>query len=282
MKTNLLSLCVIALASSALTSCEDIYEGGQKDLPEVAVQLKAQITPYAKDRAETLADNAKVGVYMISTETDAALTSNAEMAVDADGIVDTGGRLFYPKDGTKVNIICYAPYQASAAEGNTIGLDVSTHSAAVASDYLYSANRNKYMALAPVKVQLKHILSLVTFDVKAGEGVTDDDLAGIAFTLNNMPVQAAFDLIAGEYTVNAEGNIPVNVSDAGHKAECFAIPCSTPNFIVGCSYNGLTFTKKLGPLDFQPGNMYKFDIVVNEPGFDIALRQIEDWVVEEY
>lgn len=281
MKNNLLSLCFTALLASTLASCEDIYEGGQKDLPEVAVQLKAQITPFAKDKAETFGENVKAGVYMVLTEAGTALASNLEMAVDADGVVDTGDRLYYPKDGSKVNIFCYTPYQTNASGGN-LSLDVSTAEAAADCNYLYSANRNKYMALAPVKVQLKHILSLVSFDVTAGEGVTDDDLAGISFTLDKLPVNADFNLLSGEYEADIEGNIPLTVSDGGHSAECFAIPCVVPNLIVGCSINGLTFTKKLGPFDFRAGNMYKFDIVVNEPGFDIVLRQIEDWVVEEY
>lgn len=270
------------LATAVLTSCEDIYEGGQKDLPAVAVQMKAQIVPYEKGNPETIGGNAKVGVYMLASEDGAAIVSNVEMHMDAEGVIDTGDILFYPKDGSKVNIYCYTPYEASASAGNTLTLDISTTASAVGSDYLYAANPNRYMALAPVKVQLKHILSRAEFTVSAGEGVSDTDLAGISFALTDMPVKAAFDLFSADITHGNNGEIAMTMLDSGHAAECSVIPCNVANLVVTCNLKDTNFTKKLGPIDFMQGNIYKFDVIVSEPGFDIVLRQIEDWQVEEY
>lgn len=279
---KLLSICTIAIATTLCTSCEDIYEGGQQDLPEVAVQLKAQIIPFEKDKSELIADNAKVGVYMVSSDTDTPIASNLEMPMNADGVIDTDNRLFYPKDGSKVNVFCYTPYVATASDGNQLSCDVSAPDVAQASDYLYASNRNRYMALAPIKVQLKHILSRALFDIKAGEGITDEDLAGISLTFKNLAVRADFNLLSGKFSISDEDNIQVIMGNQGHYGECFVIPCSVPNLIVACNVKGMTFTKKLGSFDFKSGNLYKFDIIVTEPGFDIVLRHIEDWKVEEY
>ncbi len=282
MKSNLLSFSAFALMIAALASCEDIYEGGDKDLPAIAVQIKAQIIPYENDRPEAAGADIKLGVYMISSETNTPMASNLEMSTDADGIVDTGDHLYYPQDGTKVNIMCYAPYTASATADNLLALDVSTPEAAAASDFLYAANRNKYMALAPIKVQLKHLLSRVEFDVTAGEGVTDDDLVDVAFAFDAMSINADFNLITSELTSKAEGRIPVTVHDNGHSGLSYVMPGAVPNLVVACTFKGLKFTKKLGPIEFLSGKVYKFDIVMTEPGFDIVLRQIEDWQVVEY
>lgn len=270
------------MASIALMSCEDIYEGGNKDLPEVAVQMKAQVIPFENDTPRPVAADTKIGVYMVSSESGGAIASNLAMTTDAEGNVDTGNRLYYPSDGTKVNIMCYAPFTAAASEGNLLSLDVSTSQAATASDYLYAANRNKYMALAPVKVQLKHILALAEFNVTAGEGISDDDLNDTSFAFDAMSVKADFDLQSGTLTPRAEGRIPVTMRDNGHHGQCFIMPETVPNVVVACRFKGLNFTKKLGPMEFQSGKSYKFDIVVTEPGFDIVLRQIEDWEVVEY
>lgn len=282
MKINLLPVCAIILATTALTSCEDIYEGGEKDLPEVAVQLKAQITPYEKDKPEAFEGNSKVGVYMLASEDGAPIVSNLELPMDDEGVIDTGNSLFYPKDGSKVNIFCYTPYTASASAANTLRLDVATPAAAAVSDYLYSANRKRYMALAPVKVQLKHILSRAEFGITAGEGISDADLAAISFAISDMPVKADFDLFSGEITHGQTGDIAMTVLNGGHNAECSVIACNVPNLVVSCTLKGVSFTKKLGPIDFMQGCVYKFDVVVSEPGFEIVLRQIEDWKVEEY
>lgn len=283
MKIQLLSICSIGLLAISLSSCENIYEGGQTGLPDVPVQLKAQIVPYDKDKPEAIEAGASVGVYMVSSESDELMASNLKMSVDADGMIDTGDLLHYPKDGSKVNIISYLPYEETASVNNLISLDVSTAAAAVKSDYLYSANRNKYMALAPVKVQFKHILAEVMFDVKAGEGVTDEDLKGVTFAFQNLPAQADFNLITGQLSLHdVSGLIPVNLTDSGHRGENFVLPGSVGNLSISCTLKGMTFTRQLGPIDLKSGNIYKFDVTVSEPGFDIVLRQIEDWIVEEY
>ena len=283
MKLKLLSICAIVLSAISLSSCENIYEGGQTELPDVAVQLKAQIVPYDKEKPEAIEVGTAVGVYMVSSESDELIASNIKMSVDADGMIDTGDLLHYPKDGSKVNILAYTPYDQTASENNLISLDVSTTAAAVKSDYLYSANRNKYMALAPVKVQFKHILAQVMFDIKAGEGVTDEDLKSVTMAFQNLPGQADFDLITGQLSLqDVSGQIPINLTDGGHHSENFVLPGAVGNLSIACTLKGMTFTRQLGPFEFKSGNIYKFDVTVSEPGFDIVLRQIEDWIVEEY
>ena len=283
MKKQFISICAIAMSVTCLSSCEDIYEGGRTELPDVAVQLKAQIVPFEKDKPEAIEAGGAVGVYMMSAETDAVMASNLKMTIDADGVIDTDNLLHYPKDGSKINLMSYVPYEQSASESNTLMLDVTTAQAATKSDYLYAVNMNKYMALSPVKVQFKHILAAAVFDITAGDGVTDGDLSDVKFSFDNLPGQADFNLLTGDLSVHdTTALIPVNLTKGGHRGENLVIPFAVDNLTVACTLKGMTFTRKLGPLEFKSGNIYKFDIVVSEPGFDIVLRQIEDWKVEEY
>lgn len=267
---------------TSLTSCEDIYEGGDKDLPDVPVQIKPQVSPYGQEKAEALGADVKIGVYMISSETGLPLAANLEMTTDEDGLVDAGESLTYPKDGSKVNIICYTPYTPTASDNNLLTLDVSTAAAAEMSDYLYSANRNKYMALSPVKVQMRHILSLAEFYLTLGEGISEEDLKDLTLAFDGIPVKADFDILSDEIASKAEGRIPIALDINSKYGKCQVIPGGVSNLTVACTFKGLSFSKKLGSMDFQSGKLYKFDLVVSEPGFEIVLRQIEDWEVVEY
>ena len=65
------------------------------------------------------------------------------------------------------------------------------------------------------------------------------------------------------------------------RAECLLLPASSA-FTVRCNVAGAALRRKLGNMSFESGKLYKFDLHVTEPGFEITLREIEDWNVETF
>lgn len=271
----------MVLTSFIFCSCEDIYEGGQNEVAEIDVSLKAQIVPYDREKPEDLPENSFAGVYMLSTEGE-TIASDEKMAIGSDGMIATDGKLKYPTNGSKVDFISYMPYQSAIANNNRISLDVSSVDKASQSDILYAESRNKYMSLSPVKLQFKHILAAAVFNISAVDGVTDEDLSSISFTFMDVTAKADFDILTTELSNVVQGNVHMSLTSGGHSGLCYFIPEQVKNLVATCSLKGMNFSKKLGQMDLKGGQLYKFDIVVSEPGFDIVLKQIEDWKVETY
>ena len=285
MKKTLYTLGSIVLAFMML-SCEDIYEGGNMDREPMTVQMKASILPFDSAFPEKWKGGEEVGMFMYSSSDAEGMSSAAclRLTADAEGVLSPAGQDVmpqYPSDASKVNFVCFYPYSASAAESKTLALDVSSDGKAVLSDYLYSDNaRNKYPSLSPVKLQMKHVLSLVRFEISAAEEVPADALKGLNPQIEGVPVQGVFSLSGGCMASSGEPSTIAMKTD-GQIAESLLMPVAS-SVTVRCDIDGLPFRKKLGSLNFESGKLYIFDLHVTRPGFDISLREIEDWKVERF
>ncbi len=285
MKKTLYTLGGIALVCMT-ASCEDIYEGGNMDREPMTVQMKASILPFDSALPENWEGGEEVGMFMYSSSDAEGMSSAAclRLTADAEGVLNPAGQDVmpqYPSDASKVNFVCFYPYSASAAESKTLALDVSTDEKAVLSDYLYSDNaRNKYPSLSPVKLQMKHVLSLVRFEISAAEEVPADAIKGLNPQIEGVPVQGVFSMSGGCMASSGEPSAIAMKTD-GQIAESLLMPAAS-SVTVRCDIDGLPFRKKLGSLNFESGKLYIFDLHLTRPGFDISLREIEDWKVERF
>lgn len=287
MKKSIYIFAGVAL-SCMLMSCEDINEGGVDRHPQLPVKLKASITPFEQEKPETWKGEEEFGVFMFPSGEEKGFASSkcVRFKTDAEGelsITETGTELMYPKDAAKVDFICFTPFEESALTSRALSLDVSTREKALACDYLYSDNsRNKYPALAPVKIQMKHVLSAVRFEITAEDDILPAELKNLNPQMEGVNATGSFNL--GDATLTPSGTataIPMLADEGMTSADCLLLP-ATSNVTVRCNVAGQEFRKKLGDLTFERGKLYIFDLHVSHPGFEISLREIEDWVVETY
>lgn len=287
MKKTIYILAGMAL-SSMMMSCEDIYEGGEERHPQLPVQMKAAIQPFDSDLPESWKGGEEIGMFMFASgSADGLATATCtRLKTDAEGTlqpVDSETMPLYPANATKVDFICFYPYEANSAESKSLSLDVCTKENALNSDFLYSNSaKNKYPGLAPVKVQMKHVLSMVQFNITADEDIPAEDLKALDPKIEEVPTKGLFSLADGKLSSSETSSaIPMSADAAMTKAECLLLPASS-NFTVRCNVSDMVFRKKLGNMSFESGKIYKFDLHVTQPGFEISLREIEDWKVETY
>lgn len=274
--------------SSVMVSCEDIYEGGEERHTPLPVQLKATIQPYDRDLPENWNGGEELGMFMFASGEENAFSSSAcvRLRTDEKGDVqpvDSETIPLYPELATKVDFICFSPYSVEAASSRTLSLDVSTPEKAAASDYLYSDNAlNKYPSLSPVKVQMKHVTCMVQFFITADANISDDVLKALNPCIEEVPSKGEFSLAEGKLTSSAvESHIAMKTDAGMTRAECLLLPASSA-VTVRCDVAGASLRRKLGNMSFESGKLYKFDLNVTEPGFEITLREIEDWNVETF
>ena len=284
---RLINITGASLLSIFLLACEDIYEGGREIQLDLPVQLKASVAAFDRDNPESLPVSQSLGVFMTPSDSESQLTASAcmEMVPDTDGNLSLKGSdqtLLYPKNVQKVNFICYAPFNASMPADCTLPVDVTTPSKARESDYIYTITRNKYPALAPVKLQLGHVLSSIQFVAVAGEGFTDSDLQSMTISIEDVSASGTFRLDDGSITTDAiPGNMTLTTSADGHLVSGLIIP-QQAGIVLKCNIGGMEFHKKLGNMTFDGGHQYTYDITVSPPGIEVHLREINDWIVEEY
>ena len=274
--------------SSVMVSCEDIYEGGEERHTPLPVQLKATIQPYDRDLPENWNGGEELGMFMFASGEENAFSSSAcvRLRTDEKGDVqpvDSETMPLYPELATKVDFICFSPYSVEAASSRTLSLDVSTPEKAAASDYLYSDNAlNKYPSLSPVKVQMKHVTCMVQFFITADANISDDVLKALNPCIEEVPSKGEFSLAEGKLTSSdAESHIAMKTDAGMTRAECLLLPAASA-VTVRCNVDGASLRRKLGNMSFESGKLYKFDLNVTEPGFEITLREIEDWNVETF
>lgn len=269
-----------------MLSCEDINEGGNMDREPIAVQMKASILPFDNASPENWKGGEELGMFMFPSGGDISSSACVRLKTDAEGVmqaVEPGKMPEYPSDASKVNFICFSPYNEAAASGKTLALNVSTDEKALQRDYLYSDNaRNKYPSLTPVKVQMRHVLSLVRFDITAAEEITADVLKGLNPQIDGVPAEGTFSLAEGKMASTGNpASIVMSTDGQMSSAECMMLP-ATSSVTVKCNVEGMVLRKKLGNMSFESGKLYIFDLHVTTPGFDISLREIQDWNVETF
>lgn len=284
---RLINITGTVLLSMALMACEDIYEGGNVQPIDLPVQLKATVIPFDRDDPESLPASQSLGVFMTPSDSENGITGATcmEMTADTDGNLSRKGidePFLYPQDVQKVNFVCFTPFTSPISADGTIQVDVSTPALASACDYLYAVSRNKYPALAPVKMQLGHILASVYFDVKPGEGFTVADMQSMTLTIEESASKASFSLGDGTFTLaDTDGDITLTTAADGSRVTGLVVP-QQRNLVLRCAIGGLEFHKTLGPMKFESGRRYRYDMIVSVPGIEVTLREIEDWKVEVY
>ena len=255
-----------------------------------AVKFRAGIvaTRTADGGDSWVANQDKVGVFMLDANgtlpgsvIDNA--ANVEYTVtDGNGSL-SGETLYYPISKS-VDFVAYYPYKSDLdQEKCEYGIDVSDQSVPAAIDVLYAKAEDKSKADKTVSLSFSHVLSKVTLEVQAGEGITLDNIGGVS--IGGMPVSATLSLSDGALEAGAE------VKSITTKKETMPSEGNAEVYsailIPQAGSNGRTITvtindrKYIGEIPdddaFTAGNHYTYPVTVNETFVKVGTPGIGKW-----
>lgn len=287
---------ILSLAGSLFSACEDINEGGGKDYnTEVEVTFASKIVAYDSNDTEEWDGGESVGVFMKKNKAGFAAedivngVSNRRLIADADGslcVPENEPSIIFQQDASKVDFVLYHPWLEILPE-NGIPVDVSDPENKEKYGTLYSNNATgKYKSQSPVKVEFRHIPAKIILEMTNGTGFEAEDLKSLQVEARGVYTAGLLALDTGIVTPAGNiGTISVPVSADGRHAEYVVLPTNE----LPSSGRDLRFTVKDiaqtyrfdENLRFEMGKQYTLDVVIANPGIEVTIQTIEDWIVDD-
>lgn len=200
---------------------------------------------------------------------------------------------YYPVDDSKIQAIAYYPYNSSWSSINGIyNIDVSNQSKQQDIDLLYApittGNYKKTNASNPINLDFYHKLSRLILDIKAGEGVSEDDIKkDLTIELNNYIYKGVFSLATGNVSPSGSDKKSINPykatsASSGHlvRYEAILIPQTTSSidFFIGTTKYSLELKNSKGAtLELESGTQYVYSITITKTTIIIEGEEIVDW-----
>lgn len=287
-------LAAVVMASYGCAEPQKQQKPGEGDTP---VALTASIV---SETAETWNQGDAVGLFMLrsgGTLPDDLLAgmnnTRYEIADPEQGTLTSTETIYYPLDVERVDLVAYAPYNASQT-GGTCEVNVSNQTTPQAIDLLYARTTDVAPAEAPVALAFSHQLSRITLDLKAGSGMTSDAIAALTaadVTIAGMPVTATLTLADGTLTAgsaDAGTFSPVKNGTASEGADAsfsaIVIPqaqaAGSVTFRIGSQE---TVWNIPGDVAFEAGKHTAFPITINADGtLTLGTPVISDWTTNDH
>ena len=198
MKTTIKTL-VAALAAVALTGCSQ--EEASVDTNKHPLELLATIAKQGTRASTTLQtdkvdETVTLGVFAtdasgnpIGANVPYIYNSGSGKWVKKD---DAPSSIYFPMDGTSINITVYAPYDEQITTADAIPTtltpkaDQTQNADYLASDLLSGTKSDVKYTDTDVTVQLAHLMSKITVMLTAGGGVTDADIEGAKLVIGGI------------------------------------------------------------------------------------------------
>ena len=190
----------------------------------------------------------------------------------------------YPVQGT-VDILAYYPY-GRPNEFLQIIVNLTDQSKPAAIDLMVARAAGVGNSPSPVKLKFEHLLSKITLNVSAGNGLTPDDIKGL--TGNDVFTGRIFATVSW----GLQGN-PPQLSSAEsinlYKSEtipegvhatfsAIILPKTTSSIPITFQIGGREYKCTLTSDDeFQAGNNYVFPVTVNDRRIDLGPLAITAW-----
>ena len=302
---------------AALASCDndDTPAPDPKAYPLV---VTAQQFGYDEDsEGVTYTKGETLGVYMLEAGTDHIVPPYANLRYYANRQTDEDYFLpgnndsipYFPATGEKRDVSAYYPKTVTLAD-SLVGLHLVEHYD-YASQLLWARVGGLDKDNRKAVLQLRPALTLLSFNLKAGFGVTADDLQGAVIILRGLPVSGNFNAVNGHVSYHpgitqdlvyqtttkaaaTRSSLPTR-ADADDEEEdnppvvltvsAMVLPSSTTEgfkMIVEVPKLEQTYEydiPKGGTESFEGSTEYEFDTEINDEGMTVSVQSspIENW-----
>ena len=244
--------------------------------------------------------NDEIGVYMLEKELTTVVDEmgNVQYITELGGSTGTfkasGKVIYFPDNGEEVRFMAYYPYKSDViSNGNIYKVDVTNQSSQAKIDLLYSFKTDavfeKTTSEKVVPLAFNHMLTKLIVNIKAGEGLESDDLAGIKIHFEGLNSTADFNLFDGSLS-NHAGSVDIvpltGVAQGEYTANFESILIPTDGIpdarIVFDLDNGdedldsdvfaWSFDKEL-----LKSTKHKYNVTINRTGIEVKAT-INDWL----
>jgi len=275
------------LAALTLTACSNEDNPAQE--ARVALQVTSGIQTRAVDNRWNTGD--AIGIYAFETGTTNVADgyANVRYTTSTEGTQGTfapaGTTIYLPTDSTVRDFVAY--YPQGTLTDNVYAVDVTDQSNQSGID-LMAADTQKASRFSPaVAFNFVHKLSKVEVTLRAGDGLTAADLAGLTVALTGQQTAATFDVTQPTSTVSVTTGTPATVSlltaADGQSAEAIVLPSSDYNgmnleitLADGRSLFTWPLTSSQNATQFEAGKKYLYTITLNKTEI-VVTSTITDW-----
>lgn len=260
LKTFILTTGAMALTLASCTEVEDHSNWGYGTEPNFTAYVSGG-TSIGKADSWTTGITAGVFMKAAGSKLSEATSCNREYQLSDRGkltATNADATIHFPLDGSKVDFIAYAPYNASAATGAfTVSLNDQQDQSKL---YLIQSDdaTNCSGLNTDLKLGFEHKLAKVFVVATADNGVT---LNNMSVTLTNAAVEGTYNLANGAFkSVSKTTDITMPVT--GNRAEGTVIPMSTTKSKIVVNVNGMTKEFSINKTAFLAGKTYALPVKV--------------------
>lgn len=263
-------LLYIGIALAAIGCTKDPDVGTQSG--ENVLTITSNIASRA-DKSSWGEDDA-IGVFVASDggsfdDSD----SNVKFTTSGDGIFTSENPLYLPSGKSK--ILAYYPWvDGIDYQGYPIESDDQV-------DLLSAINDD--VTSPTVEMIFNHMLSKVSFTIKAGGGLVETDLTDLVVTLSGIYTKASFNLESSEvYSfTDSAADLTLTTPAAGTSSSAIVIPQTLSGATLTFKTEDYgTFSANVTTAEFEVGMEYKYTATINRTGVEITGSNIEEW--DEY
>ena len=292
---------VVAMISCTCDKSIDVFPG---DRTEVKFSSNIIIIgTYTKATGTIWEPFDTIGISMYG-ENDVNVVENkdnikyvTELGGNTGDFKPAGSVIYFPDNGNKVRFMAYYPYTAGITD-NTYNVNVASQSSQQAIDLLYSfdksAKYDKTVTDNKVPLVFDHQLTKIYINVKAGEGLSNDDLQDIEVSFLGLNTKADFNLLNGNLTnqsTPAEINTLSFTTKEGYVAsfEAIVLPVETTP-IAKIKFDLKNGDVELGTdsdvytWDFDSAldksTKYTYNVLINRSGI-VVVATVNDWIATE-
>ena len=302
-------LAATAALSLSFASCSSNDEESMTPATPTPISLKNDIDAYTRAGTNVqptqIVEGSIIGVYsFVHGATAVANTKNLQESygyinipytAGATGTLTAGEKIYYPADGTNVDIYAYAPRKTQGNNitniANTV-LDFSVYAdqtadtSYVKSDLLWAQSTDPNGVAASINAQglaFNHKLSKITVNLTGDGNITTKDLKAAIITITNTIRDAKMNISDGNVSITTSGLGEIIMKPSNNEISASAI--IVPQTITKDT-KFLTIT--IGTLDyffslpnditFDSGKAYTFNITVSATQAKFSSVKIVDWL----
>ena len=229
----------------------------------------------------------EIGIFGFPTDADQTAWSNVPYAtaVGNGSFAPVANTIYLPVNDTEVDFVAYYPYSETLTDG-VYTVDVTNQSNQAAIDLMAAGTQSANRINSKVAFNFVHKLSKIYITFKAGDGLTDAELAGMTVQLTGQQPKATFDVTQPDGAVNVGTDNPVtltlNTAADGMSAEGIVLPSTDYGSMVlhlvladgNSSFNWNLYESEAE--SFEAGKKYVYAITVNRTGLGVTAT-ITDW-----
>lgn len=192
----------------------------------------------------------------------------------------SGNEMFYPLDGSSVNLVAYYPYTHNITSDYEVPVNTEDQSSPRKIDILVARGTTAYSKTNTMtNLTLDHALSKLNIRMTAGIGFIESDLSSITASLEGYPSTAVVSL--AQNRIHTLANFKnISLRKIGKDYEGILIPY-TPLFpqIITVVFTTLSGDKYYWyPSEFIAGNNYSYNVTINKTGITVQSISVLPWL----